>query len=226
MSLMARGIVVAGVALGVAGTANAQLAEGWYAGAEAGAAVTGDATTSGGGQRWSTDYSAGPVVMGTAGYGFGPGKLGRLRLEGEVGWRNGEVDGVNGASGSGDASATSLMANVVTDFLPQERVHPFVGLGVGGALVDSSASAAGSGFSGDDTVFAYQAIAGVGFDVTREVGLSLAYRYFATQDPSLSTSSGASAESEYASHAVTAGITFRFGAPAPAPAPALAPAAA
>lgn len=226
MSLMAKGIMVAGIALAMAGPAAAQLAEGWYLGAEAGAALPRDAATTGGGQRWATDYSAGPAVLGTAGYGFGPGTLGRLRLEGEIGWRGADVDTVNGAPGAGDASATSLMANLVTDFLPRERVHPFIGLGLGGALVDASASTAASGFSGDDTVFAYQAMAGVGVDVSRDVGLSLAYRYFATQDPGLTATGGASASSEFASHAVTAGITFRFGAsPAPAPVPAPVPAA-
>lgn len=231
MASLAKGFVVAGLMAAVSSPAAAQLAEGWYLGAEAGAALPLDATTSGGGQRMATEYSTGAAVLGTAGYGFGAGKLGRLRLEGELGWRSGGVDTVNGASGAGDADATSLMANLVTDFLPAARLHPFLGIGLGGAIVDSNATSGGLGFTGDDTVLAYQALAGVGLDVTPDIGLTLAYRYFATQDPALKTVSGAAADSEYASHALTAGITFRFGAaPAPvaasAPAPAVMPVAA
>lgn len=217
MGGLARG-VVAGLLLGMAGTAQAQTAEGWYVGAEAGLNWLRDATTAGGTESYKAEYDNGPAVIGQAGYGFKPMGVVRPKLEGELGWRRNSVSSVSGGAGSGDAQSTSLMANVVGEFLPESKIHPFLGVGLGGARVNSDATGTSGGYSGDDTVLAYQAMAGVGLDVAKDVGLKLAYRYFATDDPTLGTTGGASASSEYGSHALTAGVTFRFGggsSPAP-----------
>ncbi len=57
----------------------------------------------------------------------------------------------------------------------------------------------------DDTVFAYQVGAGVGYAVTEKVSFDVKYRYFATSDPEFDTT-----KAEYSSHNVYAGIRVTF----------------
>lgn len=100
--------------------------------------------------------------------------------------------GLDGAL-RGDVEQTSLMVNVAKEF-GQGRLHPYVGAGVGLAYVDADLVGAvglgGVGLGGllgglpaigvpawgDDVVLAYQAMAGLGFDVTSCMEAFLEYR--------------------------------------------------
>ena len=87
------------------------------------------------------------------------------------------------------------------------------GGGIGVANVDFD----GHGVTGpgvvmddDDTVFAWQAIAGVGYEISSNIVLDVQYRYFNASDVSLTSVSGASSSADYESHAVLGGIRFKF----------------
>lgn len=216
-----RALLAAGLIAGLI-PASAAHAE-WYVGADGGIQWLQDSDVDGGGLSRDTDYDAGPVVLGQAGYRFDSG----LSLEGELGWRGNDVDSVSGLSAGGDVNTWSLMANAIYDFNRAGPFHPFLGAGIGAAHHDSDATVGGvSAYSGDEWAFAYQAFAGVGYDLNDTWSLKAQYRYFGTADYDVTTPAGTGLEAEYDSHAVLIGFTVRFGAPAPAPqpAPAAAPA--
>jgi opacity protein-like surface antigen len=91
----------------------------------------------------------------------------------------------------GDAQTGAAMVNVYYDLhLFDGPVLPWIGAGLGGAYVDYAIDATLPGdpltvmFDGKDTTwaFAYQFMAGITVPVGEGVSMSLAYRYFQTQD--------------------------------------------
>ncbi|MDO8605367.1 MAG: OmpW family outer membrane protein [Phaeospirillum sp.] len=199
----------------------------WYTGIDAGATFLQDSKNSGSGLAYKSESDVGWMVQGQVGYGFG-----QWKVEGELSYRSSGVDKVGGVTGSGDTTALAPMVNGIYEFLPQSQWHPFVGLGIGAALVDAGSVKQNNveRYKGDDWQFAYQGFAGVGFDVTRNVELKAQYRYFATLDyETKAASNSAKLDSEYRDHALLFGATYKFGpaaapAPAPAPVPVAAPA--
>lgn len=99
------------------------------------------------------------------------------------------------ATTDGSIDAWSLMANIWIDFDPigifPDNITPFIGGGVGAALVDFEYDAAASTFlgstlsghvEGDSWAMAYQLGAGINFDLGNGMLLSAQYRYFGTSD--------------------------------------------
>lgn len=202
-------------------------AKGPYLGLSAGFNFNDGADVSGLGINRSVDLDTGWVGLGALGYRYGNG----FRTELEGGWRENDVDSISGlAGGSGDVSAKSLMANVLYDVRMGGRLMPYIGGGLGYARVDYdgvgpvTAAAPGARVNGDDDVFAYQGIAGVAYWMTDALELALEYRYFATEDPGVSTNTGVGLSGEYDSHAGLVGLRWNFGGPkaSPAPTPAVA----
>jgi outer membrane protein OmpA-like peptidoglycan-associated protein len=186
----------------------------WYAGADAGATALEKSSVTAGANH-DTSYNFGPVVLGEVGYDFGGPKA-----ELEIGDRDNTVHRVGGVSGGGRTNAFSVMTNGIYDFLPTSRWHPFLGAGIGVArVVSNDMQRNGSwAYSGDNWAFAYQGMAGVGYDLTRDWMLKAQYRYFATADYNVAGAGGTSGHAEYHSHAVLVGLTYSFNPP-PAPPP-------
>lgn len=129
-----------------------------------------------------------------------------LRGEGELAYRTNDLDkisaGIDSAPLNGEMTSLSVMGNLLVDVPLSESVRPFLGAGIGLAQIDFDLSGVGSE---DDTVFAYQAIAGIGFLLTHVTTLDLQYRYFATSDPDFEGAKG-----EYQSNNFFAGLRFDF----------------
>lgn len=120
----------------------------------------------------------------------------------------------------GDVKTLSLMANGIFAF-EAGRLRPYVGVGIGFAKHDATFGgleirddddddddiydADRSSKSIDDTVLAYQGMAGVSFPMSENTDVRLGYRWFATAD---GDSEGY--EFSYGTHNVEAGILFRF----------------
>lgn len=125
-----------------------------------------------------------------------------LRGEIEMAYRTNDVDkfssGGFSESVNGDISSLAVMGNLLVDLPLSESIRPFLGAGIGLANVDLDGD-------DDDTVFAYQAIAGLGFPLTHVTTLDLQYRYFATADADFD-----GAEIEYQTHNFFAGLRFNF----------------
>ena len=161
-------------------------------------------------------------------YGFGTED--GLRGELEVGYRKADLDGLKGISASsggvevsiedfevgvdGDITTLSLMGNGIFTF-GEGQLKPYIGAGLGLArhdgTVDGQTVTIEEGeipieeTSGDDVVFAYQLMGGVGYEMSETTELRLGYRYFATGDADFDGE-----KMSYASHNFEAGILIRF----------------
>ncbi|MBE0504946.1 MAG: porin family protein [Desulfuromonadales bacterium] len=125
-----------------------------------------------------------------------------LRGEIEMAYRNNDLDKFSNNNTTGDITSLAVMGNILVDLAVSETVRPFLGAGIGLANVEVNSNVFGDK---DDTVFAYQAIAGLGFPLTHVTTLDLQYRYFATADADF-----AGAEAEYQTHNFFAGLRFDF----------------
>lgn len=123
-----------------------------------------------------------------SGYGFlfAAGlDTGKLRVEGEIGYRSADIDtlgllGIIGP-GSGDISVLSFMANGYYDFeITNSNWTPYVGAGFG--IIDSDLEGTGTFFrvTGGNTNLAYQLMLGLGYEVSSNFMLTAGYRFLGT----------------------------------------------
>ena len=123
-----------------------------------------------------------------SGFGFGGGggyDFDFLRAEAEIVYRKNNINKVStvlrgNVGGSGDISALSFMLNGFYDFKNRTFLTPYIGGGIGVALVDLSTVTAETVriSGGDDTVFAYQLEAGFNNAINDSMSLDFGYRYF------------------------------------------------
>ena len=199
-----------------------QPAAGWYFSGFGGANWADDTNFDTGLGVITNKYNTGFVFGGAVGYDFGEtmGPLG-VRLEGEVSYRKSDIDThvLNGGDLAGSVGTTSAlagMANLLFDFNTAGPFSFYAGGGVGAANVKfdgHGADAANPVMNDDETVFAWQGIAGVGFDVAPNWVIDLQYRYFDASNVSLTSTPGAgsvSSSTDYRSHAVVAGLRWSF----------------
>ncbi|WP_242664300.1 outer membrane protein [Chlorobium sp. N1] len=167
MKRFAAGTLCAVLALG--GSATAASAATPYATGSVGLAMLQDSDIEFGGER---SYNTGYALAGAVGL-----KSGQYRLEGELGYQE------NGIEHSGDeVSILSFLANGYVDFeLERSSFTPYLTAGLGLASVDDST---GPG-SVDDTVFAWQLGAGVGYRIADNMLVDARYRYLGTSDADL-----------------------------------------
>lgn len=154
-------------------------------------------------------FDTGVGIIAAVGNDFDNG----FRAEAEFGYRKNDMDELDATvyiygdaySGSGsidgDVTAIALMANAFYDFMPQGKVSPFIGAGLGFANVEGELE----GSEEDDNVFAYQAVAGVAFSVTQQMKIDVQYRYFATEDADFDGT-----DFEYATNNAMVGLRYSF----------------
>jgi outer membrane protein OmpA-like peptidoglycan-associated protein/outer membrane protein W len=156
---------------------------------------------------------AGAIALGTK---FSP----NWRAEAEFSYSNADVDTFSGTSGSGETTMYGLMLNALLDIPTGTQWTPYIGAGIGGAVVDFDdlSPVGGSRVSDSDHVFAYQGIAGVTYQVDDQMGLFTEYRYVGTADRDMWTDSSVGLSGEGGEHRIMVGLRWSFGAP-PAPPP-------
>jgi OmpA-OmpF porin, OOP family len=172
-------------------------------------------------------YKAGWTAGVVGGYSFESG----LRPELELDYRRNKFSSdLFGSSGSHD-HADSALANIWYDFKAPSGlfsvVHPYLGGGAGAVRFNNNTGA----LLGDDdnshydTEFAYQAGAGIGFDVTPHLTLSLDYRHLwsnrggfpAVLAPALV--GPVSLEQRYVANTALLSVRYSFGSEPAAPVP-------
>ena len=94
---------------------------------------------------------------------------------------------VDQSGSSGDFSANNVMANLLVRY-PEGKIHPYAGIGIGWSWATFKATSAGRSIDESANAFAWQILAGVNFEITREWSADAAYRYFSSKyemgDPS------------------------------------------
>ncbi len=118
----------------------------------------------------------------------------------------------------GDITMFAVYANAFYDFDLQSVWKPYVGGGLGFARVTIDAESRATGGSladDDDTVFAYQIGAGLGYALSRSpqraLTATLDWRYFGGDDPALKGDvTGAKFHAEIEGHYAGAGIRYGF----------------
>ncbi len=185
---------------------------GWYVSVFAGLNDVDDTTIATGLGTLDSSYDSG-VTWGIAG-GY---EFQRFRLEGEIlSERENDVDvhrldGVDQQGSVGTLENEVGIGNILYDFRREARVSPYVGVGVGVAEVTAS----DYGFVGlpetfaEDNVLAYQAIVGLGIELSPRWALQFDARYYATEDAELDFA-GATSEVSYSAVNVTAGVRYSF----------------
>lgn len=202
--------------------------DGWYLRAQGGGNFADDPDIWGTGGtvfNRTSDIATGYVAGAALGRAFG-----KLRLEGEFLYRRNGLDALNGVSTgvSGDRSVRSATANLLYDIYSFEAYpdRPFdlyagFGLGVARVSLDDVTEGGAPLVDDSDSVFAYQALAGIRHRFAPQWSVNLDYRYFATERPEFGLVAGGTVKSDVEDHSVLFGITWHFGVPAKAaPAPA------
>ena len=134
-----------------------------------------------------------------------------LRGELELGYRKLDFDKSKPDDGGefdvdGDYTTLSFMANGIYAFEASDWLRPYVGVGLGLARLSYTEVIEDEpDGEGDDTVFAYQGMLGVGFPLSEKTEARMGYRYFATADADFDE-----LEASYGTHSIEAGIRFRF----------------
>jgi len=181
------GLHGAAVALLLGSTVGALSQEtGFYVKADAGGNVTQDADLKEFFGPVAPDskvkFDAGPRFGVGGGYQFTPW----FALEGEVAFNYNKLNSITGASELHDAWFINVpfLANAKFQWPNRSLLTPYIGAGVGfsEAILDvDRITLAGTTLHGDqaDTVFAYQAFAGLRFRINERMGLSLEYHFLA-----------------------------------------------
>lgn len=170
----------------------------------------------------TSDFDDGYGLGVAYGKRFGTQGMTRWRVEGELSYRNNDIDthSLNGGAAlpgsDGELSSTALMANAVVEFGDPSSVMPYLGGGIGLAQVnanDFGVTPIPNVLDDDDTVLAYQLIAGLGWELSPGMELFAEYRWFATEDADVTTSAatGSVATSiEYQTNNVLLGARWTF----------------
>ena len=189
-------------ALALIFTASYASAEGLYARGSIGASLVDDSTVTVQGYSGSAEIEFDTGLLFSAAIGSDLGN--NTRVEGEVSYMTADVDRIV-AGGlyidlADEVNVLSLLVNCYYDIETGSTMTPFIGAGIGVANVEVE----GDG-SEDDTVFAYQAGAGIGYAVNDSTTLELGYRYMATSDPEFQEA-GETVEAEVGSHNFYVGV--------------------
>lgn len=146
------------------------------------------------------EYDSGFAFAGAIGT-----KFDQARLEAEISYQKSDFDKMMGVPISGDATILAGLINGYYDFKTASTITPFITGGLGFAKVEANDMAVPSlgvpPGSDDDTVFAYQVGAGVGYAVNETVNIDLKYRYLGTTDLEFGTT-----KVEVGTHNVMLGI--------------------
>ncbi|KTC65935.1 opacity protein-like surface antigen (plasmid) [Legionella adelaidensis] len=155
------------------------------------------------------NYESGWDTGGSFGYKSTP-----MRYEAELTYLTADVDhfrinNIRQANGSGSVNTFVAMANIYYDFpgIVAPSIEPYVGAGLGYGHVKSELKNTtqffSTTFSGANSVFAYQGMAGLTFNFAENYAASIGYRYLATDKVD-------ELGKIFQAHMANIGLTYRF----------------
>jgi len=154
-------------------------------------------------------------------FGYTPPRLKFLSFEFEYSYLNPDVDRTalpydpsSFAIAEGDIKLNNFMFNAIFKY-PEGKFHPYIGLGIGFSYIDWSLTTTSPvrSISNDDTVFAWQMLAGVEIDLTNNLSVDIGYRFFATEsssDDDYYDYYDNDTRLEYRTSMVTLGLKYKF----------------
>jgi opacity protein-like surface antigen len=151
-----------------------------------------------------TNYDAGYNFGGAVGYDMGNGM--RLQLDSQHTGQ--QLSGVDGSNAFGHLSSTTLMLNGQMDLIPNSRLTPYVGAGLGGVNFGGQVD----GYYGRAWKPGYLLEAGLRDDISNQLSLFGGYRFTQAEsvkmsDPSLPDT----ATQHFSDHVIMAGVTYHLG---------------
>jgi len=162
-------------------------------------------------------YDVGPQGSLVLGYRLPPNsELGRGRVEFEIGYRKNGIDQIAFTDGTfaagGEAIVWNAMLNTFGEVATDSLWTPYLGGGIGVALVSLDSVTVSKTLVLDDTdlVFAYQIGAGVDYSISENLSFDLAYRFFATTNPNFKDVNDVDIESEYVFSTLQLGLRYMF----------------
>lgn len=163
------------------------------------------------------EFDPGINTGGTIGYDYGI-----VRLEGELSYKQGEIATITDKAGNyqyrnvdGTLGALAIMFNAFFDLHNSTPVTPYLGGGIGFAAMHlSDTFVPGDRLpvyqEDDDSVFAYQAGAGLEIALNQRLSLDFGYRYFATTKARFGNNRDIATELTFQSHNTAVGIRVKF----------------
>jgi len=158
--------------------------------------------------------------------GAGGFDFGFFRIEGELSYKNGEMSSITEkisqirfANVDGRVGAYAMMFNTFLDLHNPSYITPYIGGGIGFAtlhLSETFGTDTNTGIrtrlyaSDNDSVFAYQAGAGLEIALTERSSLDIGYRYFGTAKTKFNRNTFTETELKLDSHNASVGFRMKF----------------
>lgn len=150
------------------------------------------------------EFQLGYTFGGFVGYDFGN----TFRLEGEISYRENQIH--TGLGADPQALASSIMVNGYYDLHLSKSFNLYFGSGLGVASAQLETISLGQVIDANETVFAYQIEAGVGWNYNPKVNFSLGYRFFDAADPEFVLPAGQRVRMELATHEIILKMRYLF----------------
>jgi opacity protein-like surface antigen len=142
-----------------------------------------------------------------AGVAFGYQWSNGFSLEGETTYRE---NGLKRQDIDGDLNSFAAMLNAKYELETGGPLTPFIGAGIGAALITVDANPdTPDAFKQSDTEFAYQAMAGINYELSSQLTLGLEFIYFAARSPTFHQD-GISPTIDYQSEDVFLTMSYRL----------------
>jgi opacity protein-like surface antigen len=171
-----------------------------------------------GAQNQTVHYDVGVAADGAFGWAFNQ----YVGLDFESGYIWGRINNIPNYDANGSTIANvPFLGNLTLSLpIPHTNIIPYLGGGAGGAVTTFDAhsfsdAAQTQTLYGEesDTVFAYQAFAGVRFLLTPNFSLGLGYKYFATGNPTFSYPPGPNVNASFSgvhTHSIMFTLQYNF----------------
>ena len=131
-----------------------------------------------------------------------------FRLEAEISYRENEIR--TGGGPDPQAGTSAFMFNGYYDLPITKPFNLYFGGGLGVATAQLETISLGQAIDVDESVFAYQLEAGVGWNFKPKFNLSLGYRFFNTADPEFVLPAGQRARMELETHEFILKMRYLF----------------
>lgn len=158
---------------------------------------------------------SGALILG-ADLGDNFPKIGKGRLELEIGYRKNALDEVEFVEGSvnasGDITLITMMLNSCGGVPVNDRLDAYIcgGVGAGQVSLNDVRVESQDLVDDEDVVFAWQVGTGIGYTLSKRLTLDIGYRYLGTSHPKFTDSQGNSFNSQYSSHNIIVGLRTSF----------------